>query len=593
MSHSAQEAEQAEKEITLHGISGAPGICIGKAYLVDREGVDVIKKYYIPPAKLQNEKNRFKTAVQSAMEELQGIIDGIPEEIRQHAGILEAQMELYKDQMLYGRTLEMIEEKQINAEWALKIVSASIKRMFEEISDPYLKERATDVNHVSERIICNLVGADNVNIAAIDKRVILVAQDLSPAETSQIQLEKIKGFVTDRGGKTSHTSIIARTLEIPAVLGLENATRKIKNDDIIIVDGKNGVVIVNPSDQTLVQYEERSLRFEEYQAAIARSSHLPAVTADGISLKLMGNIEMPEEIVSVIDYGGDGVGLFRTEFLYMTRRTFPSEDELFEQYKEVAELVAPRPVTIRTLDINGDKIVSYNHNLDEVNPALGLRAIRFCLQRPDIFMTQIRAILRAAVHGNVRIMFPMISSYEEIAEARDYLQKAAASLKHDGIEYNDAIEIGIMIEVPSAVIIADILAQQVDFFDIGTNDLVQYALAIDRGNRQVAYLYHALHPAVIRMLKHVVEVGRQYDIRISMCGEMASDPINLPVILALGLTDLSMNPQSIPAVKNAIRMLNGNDLHDFMDDVLRLNMTREVVAMVHERFGAILPVSSF
>jgi phosphotransferase system enzyme I (PtsI) len=593
MSHSAQGAEQAEKEITIHGISGAPGICIGKAYLVDREGVDVIKKYYIPPAKLQNEQNRFKTAVQSAMEELQRIIDGIPEEIRQHAGILEAQMELYKDQMLYGRTLKMIEEKQINAEWALKIVSATIRRMFEDISDPYLKERATDVVHVSDRILRNLVGVDNVNIAAIDKRVILVAQDLSPAETSQIQLEKIKGFVTDRGGKASHTSIIARTLEIPAVLGLEDATRKIKNDDIIIVDGKAGVVIVNPSDQTLVQYEERSLRFEEYQAAIARGSHLPAVTADGVSLKLMGNIEMPEEIVSVIDYGGDGVGLFRTEFLYMTRRTFPTEDELFEQYKEVAELMAPRPVTIRTLDINGDKVVSYNRNLDEVNPALGLRAIRFCLQRPDIFMTQIRAILRAAVHGNVRIMFPMISSYEEIAEARDFLQKAADSLKHDGIEYNDAVEVGIMVEVPSAVIIADILAQQVDFFDIGTNDLVQYALAIDRGNRQVAYLYHALHPAVIRMLKHVVEAGRQHNVRVSMCGEMASDPVNLPVILALGLNDLSMNPQSIPAVKNAIRALKVNDLHDFMDDVLRLNMTREIVAMVHERFGAILPAPSF
>ncbi len=593
MNSLTRAAAQADKELILHGISGAPGICIGKAYLVDREGVDVIKKYYIAPSNLKNEQHRFKTAVRGAMEELQAIIDGIPEEIRQHAGILEAQMELYKDQMLYGRTLEMIEEKQINAEWALKIVSSTIRRMFDDIPDPYLKERATDITHVSDRIIRNLVGVDNVNIAAIDKRVILVAQDLSPAETSQIQLEKIKGFVTDRGGKASHTSIIARTLEIPAVLGLEDATRKIKNDDIIIVDGKAGVVIVNPSDQTLVQYEERSLRFEEYLSAIARGSHLPAVTADGVSLKLMGNIEMPEEIVSVIDYGGDGVGLFRTEFLYMTRRSFPTEDELFEQYKEVAELMAPRPVTIRTLDINGDKVVAYNRNLDEVNPALGLRAIRFCLQRPDIFKTQIRAILRAAVHGNVRIMFPMISSYEEIVEARKLLQKAADSLKHDGIEYNDDVEIGIMIEVPSAVVIADILAQQVDFFDIGTNDLVQYALAIDRGNRQVAYLYHALHPAVIRMLKHVVEVGRKHDVKVSMCGEMASDPINLPVILGLGMDDLSMNPQSIPAVKNAGRMLSLNGMDGFLDDVLQLNMTQEIVALVHERFGTILSGQSF
>lgn len=582
-----------EDEKVLQGISGSPGICIGKAYLVDREGVHVIKKYYITPSKLKSEQNRFKTAVQRAMEELQSIIDKIPEDVRQHAGILEAQMELYKDQMLYGRTLKMIEEKQINAEWALKIVSATIKRMFEDISDPYLKERATDIVHVSNQIIRNLVGAENVNIAAIDKRVILVAQDLSPADTSQIQLEKIKGFVTDCGGKASHTSIIARTLGIPAVLGLENATREIKNDDIIIVDGKAGVVIVNPSDQTLVQYEERSLRFEEYQAAIARSSHLPAVTADGRSLKLMGNIEMPEEIVSVIDYGADGIGLYRTEFLYMTRRSFPTEDELFEQYKEVVELMAPRPVTIRTLDINGDKVVSYNPNVDEVNPALGLRAIRFCLQRPDIFKTQIRAILRAAAHGNVRIMFPMISSYEEIAEAREYLQIAADSLEKDGIEYSDNVEVGVMIEVPSAVVIADILARQVDFFDIGTNDLVQYALAIDRGNRQVAYLYHALHPAVIRMLKHVVEVGEQYNVKVSMCGEMASDPINLPVILGLGMNELSMNPQSIPAVKNAVRALRVSDLKGFMDDILSLNMTREIVDMVHEKYGDILSAQLF
>lgn len=580
-------------ERVLRGISGSPGICIGKAYLVDREGVDVIEKYHIPEEKLQIEQNRFKTAVQRAMDELQAIIDDIPEEVRQNAGILEAQLALYKDEMLYGRTLRMIEEEKINAEWALKTVVANVKRMFLDISDPYLQERATDIVHVSEGIIRNLVGAEEVDIAAIDKRVILVAQDLSPANASQIQLERIKGFVTDRGGKASHTSIIARTLEIPSVLGLDNATRIIKNDDIIIVDGKAGIVIVNPTDQTLVQYEERSVRYEEYHAAIARSSHLPAVTADGFTLKLMGNIEMPEEIVSVIDYGGDGIGLFRTEFLYMARRNFPTEDELFEQYKEVVELMDPRPVTIRTLDINGDKIVSYSRNLDENNPALGLRAIRFCLQRPDIFKTQLRAILRAAVHGNVRIMFPMISSFEEIREARKMMQEAADSLKSEGIAYNDDIEVGIMIEVPSAVIIADMLATAVDFFDIGTNDLVQYSLAIDRGNRQVAYLYHSLHPAVIRMVKHVVDVGLQKNVKVSMCGEMASDPMNLPIILALGMDELSMNPQSIPAVKNTIRALKVEDLKGFMNDVLKQNTTSEIVTLVQERFGDILPVNSY
>jgi len=581
------DAEHSERIIT--GISGSPGICIGKAYLVDREGVNVIEKYYIRKEKLNDEVKRFKAAVQNGKNELASIIEDAPEELRQHVGILETHMALYKDKMLYGRTIEIIENEMVNAEWALKKVVSDVKGMFQNISDPYLKGRATDIVHVSDRILRNLVGAGDVNIAAINKRVILVAHDLSPADTSQIQLERVKGFITDRGGKTSHTSIIARTLGIPCVLGLSDATNLIKSDDIIIVDGKAGIVVLHPTDQTITMYEERFTQYEEYRAVITRSSQLPAKTADNVRLLVMGNIELPEEVVSVRDNGGDGIGLFRTEFLYMSRSTFPTEDDLFEQYREVVELMAPKPVTIRTLDINGDKALSYSSNSDEANPALGLRAIRFCLKKPEVFKDQLKAILKASAYGNVRVMFPMISSIDEVIEAKELLKQSAEELDKKGEPFNPDIEVGIMIEVPSAVILADVLAREVDFFSIGTNDLVQYSLAIDRGNRKVAHLYHPLHPAVIRMVKRVVDVGREKNINVAMCGEMAGDPYNMPILLGLGMNELSMVPQSIPAVKDMIKKLNAVDSSLFLTDILKQSSTGGILSMMQEAYGKILP----
>ena len=580
------DVDQSESIIT--GISGSPGICIGKAYLVDREGVNVIEKYYIRKEKLNDEVKRFKAAVKNGKAELASIIEDAPEELRQHVGILETHMALYKDKMLYGRTIEIIENEMVNAEWALKKVVSDVKGMFQNISDPYLKGRATDIVHVSDRILRNLVGAGDVNIAAINKRVILVAHDLSPADTSQIQLERVKGFITDRGGKTSHTSIIARTLGIPCVLGLSDATSLIKSDDIIIVDGKSGIVVLHPTDQTITMYEERLAQYEEHQAVITRSSQLPAKTADNVRLLVMGNIELPEEVVSVRDNGGDGIGLFRTEFLYMSRRTFPNTDDLFEQYREVVELMAPKPVTIRTLDINGDKALSYSSNSDETNPALGLRAIRFCLKNPEVFKDQLKAILKASAYGNVRVMFPMISSIDEVIEAKELLKQSAEELDRKGESFNPDIEVGIMIEVPSAVILADVLAEEVDFFSIGTNDLVQYSLAIDRGNRKVAHLYHPLHPAVIRMVKRVVDVGREKNINVVMCGEMAGDPYNMPILLGLGMNELSMVPQSIPAVKEMIKKLNAVDSSLFLTDVLKQSSTSGILSIMQEAYGKIL-----
>jgi len=576
------------REIILTGINASPGICIGKAYLVDREGVDVVKKYFISEDDVKGEIKRFKTAVTKAKNQLRTIIKNAPEELRDHAYILETHKILLKDKMLYGKTIETIKNERINADWAFKKVVSDVKSMFKKMSDSYLKERATDIVYVSDRIMRNLLGEETEKISDIGKRVILVANDLSPAEASQINLERIKGFVTNRGGKTSHTSIIARTLEIPAVMGLGNVTNIIKNDDLIIVDGTAGVVIIHPTEETLLEYGDRSAKYEELKAAITRDSHLRAETADGFQLKVMGNIELPEEVVSVIDHGGDGIGLYRTEFQYLSSPTLPNEYELFDKYKDVVEVIAPKPVTIRTLDINGDRAFSNNPDYVEVNPALGLRAIRYCLKNPDVFKTQLRAILRAAAFGNVRILIPMISSYEEVLETKRILDEVADALDKEGAFFNRDVELGIMIEVPSAVIIADVLAGEVDFFSLGTNDLIQYSLAIDRGNRHVAHLYHSLHPAIIRMIKQIADVAKEKGIEVFMCGEMAADPINMPILLGLGIDELSMNPQSIPAVKSMIRALKVEDARVFMKDVFKQNTASGVEKLVREAFGSIL-----
>jgi phosphotransferase system enzyme I (PtsI) len=577
-------AESVAQEKLLKGINASPGICIGKAYLVDNEGVDVVEKYIIKDKKRQDEVKRFKAAVKKARDEFQTILKNRPKEL-QRDYILETHVALLKDKMLYGKTVETIQAEGVNAEWALKKIVSNLKATFEKMGDAYLKERAADVVHVSDAIMRNLVGAASKNIAAIDKRVILVAHDLSPADTSQINLERIKGFITNRGGKASHTGIMAQALEIPAVVGLETATIAIKSDDLIIVDGNTGMVIIDPGEQTLIKYEERKSGYEEYKAVITRESHLGAETTDGVTLEVMANIEFPEEIISVKNYGGDGIGLYRTEFQYMNRPQFPGEEELFEKYREVVEVMAPKPVTIRTLDINGDKAIANQAGLDETNPALGLRAIRYCLRKPEVFNTQLRAILRAAAFGDVRILFPMIAAYFEICEAIKAMDEAAESLEKDGLPYKREIEIGIMIEVPSAVILADLLAEKADFFSIGTNDLIQYALAIDRGNRNVAHLFQPLDPAVLRLIKKVADVSREKGIEVFMCGEMAATAQHIPLLLGMGIDELSMNPQSMPRTKRVIRSLSVSDARSFVQEALKKKTARGVFEMIQDTYG--------
>ncbi|MBF0229244.1 MAG: phosphoenolpyruvate--protein phosphotransferase [Desulfamplus sp.] len=578
-----------KEEIVIKGIGGSPGICIGKAYIVDREGVDLVKRYPVLEDDVPAEINRFKNAVKRASDDYSSVINSLNSDFSHQIDILEAHLALFKDKMLYGKTIDTIKVEKINAEWALKKVLRHVKHMFMKLSDPYLKSRVTDIVQVSEQVMRHLIGAQDIKISDINKRVILVAHDLSPADTSQIQLELIKGFVTDRGGKDSHTGIIAKALGIPAVMGLGNATHKVENDDIVIVDGISGILIVNPEEDTLFAYEERRAIYEERQAIRARESHLPAVTLDGHKFELTANIELVEEVVSVRDNAAKGVGLFRTEFLYIDLKRFPSEDELFDKYKEVVDLLSPMSITFRTLDINGDKVLPYmKNNIDEENPALGLRAVRFCLKRPEIFITQIKAIFRAAAFGNIKLLIPMISCVEEIIQVKEIIARSIIELKQEEKVFNSDIPLGIMIEVPSAVIIAEDLAEYVDFFSIGTNDLIQYSMAIDRRNRQVAHLYNPMNPAIIRMVQMVVNAARKKNIDVVMCGEMAGEPFNLPVLMGLGLTKLSMNPMSIPVIRQMVTRLNVDESKEFVDRVIKMGRVSDIVNLVKEKYGKIL-----
>ncbi|PID74725.1 MAG: phosphoenolpyruvate--protein phosphotransferase, partial [Desulfobacterales bacterium] len=410
---------------------------------------------------------------------------------------------------------------------------------------------------------------------------------------SQIQLERIKGFITDKGGKDSHISIVAKSLQIPSVLGLERASRVINNDEILIVDGSAGKIIINPDESTLYQYEARLLQFEAYQADLSRESHLPAVTLDNVPLQFMANIELVEEIVSAKDNGAKGVGLFRTEFLYLDLQRYPTEDELLLTYKELAELAAPDPVTIRTLDINGEKVNPYIDSVEETNPALGLRAVRFCLENPDVFLTQIKAILRAGVFGRIHLLIPMISSIEEIMQVKEIIQKAKDELSREKKEYSDSIPLGIMIEVPSAVIMADEMAKHVDFFSIGTNDLIQYSLAIDRSNWRVAHLYNPLNPAILKMIQMICDAAKRNHIDLIMCGEMAGDPVNIPVLLWLGIRNFSMNAASIPVVKKFIRNIDLIQNEKIMEQAVKFNNSENLIGFLQDAYKDVLPYSMY
>lgn len=574
---------------TYQAIGASPGIAIGRAYHVDRSRVKVFYEYLIDERQVPREVRRFKQAAAETERDLKAIKREYAADFKDRAYILDAHLLILRDPIIYDKTIETIETDRVNAEWALKRSLDASKEIFSRIQDDYIRSRFADIEYVVERVLRRLAGHEEQKITDVGERVIIVAHDLSPADTMQMQLDRVMGFVTEVGGRTSHTAIISRSMELPAVLGLEGACAKVASNELVIVDGSAGVVIADPDPATLELYRGRQADYQAYQAQIVRCAHLPAETLDGYRIHTHANIELMEEVTSVLDHGGEGVGLYRTEFLYLNAKELPSEEVLFQNFRDVAQLLAGRPVTIRTLDIGGDKFASCLDVPEEMNPAMGLRAIRLCLKEPDIFRVQLRAILRASAFGNVRIMIPMISSLEEIREAKALLAGAKADLRQRGEPYDEQIPLGIMIEVPSTVAIADLLAREVDFFSVGTNDLIQYSLAIDRINEQVAHLYEPLHPAVLRMVRQTVEAGHAAGIPVAMCGEMAGEPGYVPVLLGLGLDELSMNALTIPKVKRLIRLATMQECRELVAELLKLSTTAEIRERLQQevarRFG--------
>jgi phosphotransferase system enzyme I (PtsI) len=573
----------------LKGIAVSPGIIIGKARLVDRSRIKIFYKYLLDEKQARHEVQRFNAALQATKEQIRSFKNGMPDQIKQHAFILDAQLMIIDDSMFGEATVNTILQEKINAEWALQKSIQNIHRLFEQVKDEYIHERITDVDYVAERVLRNLTGKEVEDLTEIRERVIIVAHELSPADTTAIDVGKVLGFITDVGGQTSHTSILARSLKIPAVVGLETATQQIQDGILLIVDGNNGEVLIDPDDELIIQYQEKQLQQERYQSRIVKISHLPATTKDGHRIITKANIEFLDEVREAKGHGAEGVGLYRTEYLYMTSKEVPSEEELFEDYRQVAKNMAPAQVTFRTLDIGGEKFMPQLAANKGLNPALGLRAIRFCLMEPKIFKAQLRAILRASIYGKIELMFPMIADLQEVFQAKAILHEVMAELDEKKIKYQRDIKVGVMIEVPSAVAIADILARHVDFFSIGTNDLIQYALAIDRANEHVAYMYQPFHPAILRMIRQVVKAGQKAGIRVAICGEMAADPLCTYILLGMGFKELSLNFGGLPIIKELIRSLSYEEAQADLKRILRLDTAGKVREFVLKRITSIMP----
>jgi phosphotransferase system enzyme I (PtsI) len=561
---------------------------MGKAFLLHR-GMVGIPQRSIEPRQVAAEVRRFRRAIEKSKHQLKEIKEKIvAEEVRRHFFILDVHLMILQDKMLIQDTIGVIINRKINAEWALDIIIGRLNDAFDTIEDEYLRERKNDLNYVSQRIFRNLLGRGRDDLARLKGNVIVVAHDLSPADTIQMNLNHVAGFITNIGGKISHTAILSRSLGIPAVVGLETATSVIKEGDLLIIDGYGGMVIVNPDEETTREYIEKRERIGFLEREVLKYATLPAETRDGYRIRVNANIEMVEELSLAIRHGAEGIGLYRTEILYLNREDIPSEEEQFEAYRRIAEGVAPNSAVIRTLDVGGDKFLTKYGYDNEVNPALGLRAIRFSLREPDLFKTQLRAILRASAFGELKILLPMISGIPEVRRAKEILGEVKEELIGERISLDQNIKVGAMIEIPSASIIADVLAHEVDFFSIGTNDLIQYALAIDRINKHVSYLYEPLHPAILRMIKGVVEAGHRAGIEVCICGEMAADPAYILILLGMGFDELSMTPYYIPRVKKILRGSNFEEAKQLLHDAYRLSTAAEiedyVKARMEERF---------
>lgn len=565
----------------IQGIAASSGIAIAKAYQLVTPELTYEKKSIDNP---NTEIERLEKALETAKQELEKIREHTKKEMGdEHAQIFSAHLLVLDDPELVNPIKDKITGENVMAEAALEETTNMFIEMFKNMDNEYMRERAADIQDVAKRVLAHLLGVTVPNPALIDEEVIVIANDLTPSDTAQLNRQFVLGFATDIGGRTSHSAIMARSMEIPAVVGTKEITDAVKQDDMVIVDGIEGNVIVNPSEDEIAVYKEKQANFEKQKEEWAKLKDEPTITADKEQVELAANIGTPDDVDGVIANGGEGVGLYRTEFLYMGKSQLPTEDEQYDAYKKVLEKMEDKPVVVRTLDVGGDKEISYLDLPEELNPFLGFRAIRFCLENEDVFRTQLRALLRASVHGNLKIMFPMIATLEEFRQAKGILLDEKQNLKNEDKSVSDNIEVGIMVEIPSTAVIAKQFAKEVDFFSIGTNDLIQYTMAADRMNERVSYLYQPYHPAILNLISTVIDAAHAEGKWTGMCGEMAGDSIAIPALLGLGLDEFSMSSTSILPARTQLCGLSKEKMASYKDKLLSMGSTEEVIEFVKEK----------
>ena len=566
----------------LQGIQGSSGIAVGPVYIHDPED-PWIDYRRISEGEVDSEIQRFQDTLAQVADDLKVTRTQVEERLgRDHAQIFDAHLLMLEDAALRDPTLDAIRTSRVTAEYAFWQTFQNVRRQFDSIQDEFYRARRADILDIEKRVLAKLCQREDELLVRITGEAIVIAHDLTPSDTAHMDRDQVLGFITEVGGSTSHAAIIARGLEIPAVLGVEGALSSAKPGDMAIVDGRRGLAFLNPDHETLARYQAEARRLEEIKAGLLTFKEMPAVTLDGLRVSLQGNIELPEEVLTAATYGAEGIGLYRTEYLYLMSPRLPTEEKQVEAYGKLAREVSPDPLVIRTLDLGGDKLSYVFHHTNEMNPFLGWRAIRLCLANRELFRSQLRAILKASAEGNVRIMFPLISGVEELIEAKYVLDEAREDLKKEGVPFDESCKIGAMIEVPSAAMVADQLAEEVDFFSIGTNDLIQYTIAVDRGNERVAYLYDPFHPGVLRMIKSVVDAGHAQNIPVSVCGEMAGDPLSALLLLGLGVDGFSMSPRALPEIKGTIRSVTREDANLISNHVLSLRTRAEIQSYLQD-----------
>lgn len=564
------------------GIGASSGIAMAKAFVMKEQRYIIEKKQKV---NVGEELQKWQKAIDQGMKELKQLQEVTEQKLgSEEAAIFASHLLVLQDPEFVDAVQRKIREEQVNAEFALQEIANMFIAMFENIDDDYMKERAADVKDVTKRIMNHLLGIKTKSLAAIQEDVIIVAEDLTPSETAQLNPMYVKGFVTDVGGRTSHSAIMARTLEIPAVVGTKDITKNISDGMILIINGDLGEVIVDPTMEEQQSFAKKQLHCEERKKELANLVNEPTMTMDGYRVELAANIGTPNDLEGILKNGAEGVGLYRTEFLYLGKNKLPSEEEQFQAYKMVLERLERKPVVIRTLDIGGDKELPYLNFPDEQNPFLGYRAIRLCLDQTAIFRTQLRSLLRASVFGNLKVMFPMITTMEELRQAKQLFAEEREKLLKEKVAISDQIEIGIMIETPAAAVCAEQFVKEVDFFSIGTNDLIQYTMAADRMNERVSYLYQPYHPAILRFVKMVIDAAHQHGKWVGMCGEMAGDEIAIPLLIGLGIDELSMSAASILRARSQICSLSKEKLEAFVQEMLKESSAETIEQATREQF---------